>query len=313
MVEQLRVGCPRLCRLPAVTLPGISSPLYKKWEEEWLDMISKIVNQHQVHYTEIGMVRRAWRQEARDKPDEEFPITILVWARRDDPESHKHWWAACADIRRFLNDKIDENIAVEIADPETATVTASFPILSTDTILELWPKLETDIVEVLQYTDCTTLNVLRRGTDRNWKENPVTVVITIPEESVQDWKPVRESIVEILDRNGVSDVAVEIGRGSIWQSGSSAVVRTCEDLPDDIWDTPAKGGASIGPKGSYRGSATLGGFLEIQTETESWNTFGITAYHAVVPRDPVESLPFDRQSKSLDSMLGTSLHTNLTC
>lgn len=62
---------------------------------------------------------------------------------------------------------------MEISEPETAAVTASFPILSTDLILELLPKLELVTVKALQFTDCTTINVRRRGTDQNRKKNPV--------------------------------------------------------------------------------------------------------------------------------------------
>ena len=62
------------------------------------------------------------------------------------------------------------------------------------------------------------VELLRRGTGATAEENPTTIVITIDQSSQIDWTQVREQIVELLEAFQFEDIAIEIGRGSIYRS-----------------------------------------------------------------------------------------------
>lgn len=84
-----------------------------------------MLKEHGVDFSGIELVRRAWRRDYRDISDDGFPVSILVWARRDQLDSNEGWCAACADLSSYLASNTNEGIAVEIAEPETASVTES--------------------------------------------------------------------------------------------------------------------------------------------------------------------------------------------
>lgn len=59
------------------------------------------------------------------------------------------------------------------------------------------------------------LELLRRGEYLIGDSNPITVVITIEEESDMDWIFVRDRIVKLLEDSECAYVAMEIGQGTV--------------------------------------------------------------------------------------------------
>lgn len=60
------------------------------------------------------------------------------------------------------------------------------------------------------------LELLRRGKDLTHGNNPLTVVLTIEETSESDWTTVRGKMTKLLEEAGFEYIAVEIGRGVIF-------------------------------------------------------------------------------------------------
>ena len=294
--EPLRVGGPNLSRLPVRNVHiSAHHPIHQVWDD-WLETaVHQILRQHEIEWRSVSLIRRPSRYDPR--PESDMAITITVFA--DRKEANDRWLDACLVIRRLLRQSDHADLLVEIADPEIAKPTMTSPIGPNDRLVSIWPQIEPQIADILRPTECVQLQVLRRGKHLNPAANPVTVVMTIPEESRGDWTEVRERIIDVLDQHRLDDVAVEIGRGTIWRA-SSLEQRL---LPDDAWETPAKGGLSLGLFRSSASSLTLGGFVEVQDKGGEWSRLGLTCYHGVFPMHSQDGVPCEKISKSSFSPL----------
>ena len=289
-VEERRVGGPHLCRLPAKTsIVRSDDPISTNWKVI-SPKVSEIVQRHGISKTQITVTRRSWWKDTR--AEKHWPITITIWAMKYTTE--ELWHGLCSEILSLLTNHGYPDLNVEIIDPEVAKPTISYPLRASDTIVTAWPDLKTQIIEIVKSTDCSALQLLRRGKDAAADRNPVTVVLTIPENSSDDWVNVREQIVTILDKHQFFHVAVEIGIGTNWHGRDIF----SQPLPDRAWEIPAQAGISMGPFRTWSSSATFGGFVELQDAKGHWTRYGITCHHAALPEHPIESFPFDAASKS---------------
>ncbi|KAI9810183.1 MAG: hypothetical protein M1827_006629 [Pycnora praestabilis] len=125
--------------------------------------------------------------------------------------------------------------------------------------------------------DWIAVEVALRGKIEAAAQKPVTILITIPEQSHQEWKPLRESIAGLLESLRLPKVALEIIRGRISRSVSLQI----QPLPETVWDTKLQMGSSMGPQSSAHSAGALGGFIEILVNG-SWKILGLTCSRCVV-------------------------------
>ena len=306
--ELQRIGMPLLTSLPAMT--GVIShihPLAQRWNDSKLGMASSILNENQVRWITIALVYRASQLDQR--PEDQWPVTLLIFTDEAVRQYSDQCWAACQQLRTWLDTHGMAEIWLEMCDEDAARPCRSFPVDHSDQAVLMWPTLEGPIVDTLRSTDCLAMTLVRRGKEDIPNQNPITVFITIPIDSLIDWVSIREDIINILEAASVFDVAVEITCGRIW---SAAAHFGFTKLPDDSWEKPARGGSSIGPvlepeesvtSSSLSellplSSSTLGGFVEVCWEDGSWHTYGLTCHHAAFPATPfLDNFPGNKKSR----------------
>lgn len=83
-------------------------------------------------------------------------------------------------------------------------------------VLGEWPVLKPQIIKILGSQPWLALELLRRGKGLTHGDNLVTVVVTIEEMSESDWTSVRDEIAKLLEEAGLGYLAVEIGRGVVF-------------------------------------------------------------------------------------------------
>ena len=97
----------------------------------------------------------------------------------------------------------------------------------------------------------------------------------------------RDLIVDILEINSLSMVAVKIQRDRVLLNAADALLRP--RLPETALQPAAQVGQSLGIWEDQDASGTFGGFLEIHDDSGQWNTYGVTCSHCVI--DQSKSLP----------------------
>lgn len=299
-IEPRRVGHPSLTRRPAYTCPiHFSHPYVKPWNDGLAREVYFHVESSQVKDAQVDLCHRQWRGYLWEGShvDLDSPVVLLVRARLDQ-DLEQRWVPLCGQLRSLLDGRDWNDVGIEIADPRVDDEIMTYPVLPDDEIVAVWPNLEQSITNLLRYTDCLQLDVVRRGTASRPKDNPITLAITIPETSSMSWDPVCEQVVEILDTAQLKGVAVEVGRGALWPAASH---NFDVSLPSSIWDLPARVGASMGIEGKTDVTATFGGFVEIRRSNQEWDLYGLICHHAVVPKKP-DGLEVDYASKNLPSV-----------
>ncbi|MCJ1431138.1 hypothetical protein MMC27_000489 [Xylographa pallens] len=277
-----RCGGPMLCSLPAsLTLVEKSSLVVQVWPE-LESVVESLLQKRQVDYDMIVLRHRFWRYDTDNSRAD--TATVLVSATKHG--KNDRWLEACQDLRRLFISRGLSSLNIEITDQQGLLETISGLMEPGQPIVKLWPELETDVEKILGEHDWVVLALLRRGTDLDSKKNPITISITISEDSTLDWVIVREQIVQQLDHKKLHYLAVEIIRGRIVYNGSNREV-----LFEQSYETPAKMGRSIGPHGSWKSSGTLGGFIRLKNAAGQWRTFGLTTYYCVAP----ESMPISKR------------------
>lgn len=104
---------------------------------------------------------------------------------------------------------------VELAEERGLKPVFSFIVERTASLLQKWPILEPKIMSILRTRLWLALELLRRGEHLTGNSNPITVVITIEEESDLDLISVRDRIVKLLEGSDYAYVSVEIGQGTM--------------------------------------------------------------------------------------------------
>ena len=279
---EFRCGGPMLCSLPAsLTLVEISSPVAQLWPE-LESVVESLLQKRQVDYDMIVLRHRFWRYDTDTSRID--TATVLVSATKHG--KNDRWLEACQNLRQLFISRGLPSLNIEIADPRGLLETISGLVEPGQPIVKLWPELEIDVKKILGERDWVVLALLRRGTDLETKKNPITISITIDEDSTLEWVSVREQIVKLLDYKKLHYLAVEIIRGRIVCNQSNRQV-----LFEESYETPAKMGSSIGPHDFPKSWGTLGGFVRLKDAAGQWRTFGLTCYHCVAP----ESMPISKR------------------
>ena len=285
-----RVGTIPLPRLPALFYPLIGDhPLYASAEKVRSHAYTTL-DQHGVRWESCAVGHRAWRFDRREL--DQLPIAIVMWVSREGAGTDyplNSLKAICREVRRYAEKTFNLAMNVEIADPGTVRAPASFPLFPTDPIVLGWSKIRSSLLSILVRSQATSMKPIRRGKGPDALDNPQTIFISIPEDSTQDWRAIRDQIVVVLDRARLPSVAVEVSRGtsSLQASGYHGT-----PLPDEVWGKTPISGVSIGSHGwESASSSTLGGFIELRDKYGTWIKYGVTCYHNVIPPKPADGFP----------------------
>lgn len=271
-MDDYRVGSPHLANLPSLNIPlSEDSPFYKAWIAGLERLVIDSLQKFEVDWFEISAAARSC--PLRDEPANE---TILVLAHRTKPE-HK-WREAVIAARKLCKSFDVPNVSVEIADKRGLKPKRSSTVADGEPVLAAWANLESQIVEILGDTLWLAIELLRRGTDEDGINNPITVLVTISELSTSDWTDCRDRIANALEVAEFEYVAVEIGRGTI----SRSFEKDSRILPPSSYELIARNGNSIGVKGSTASAGTFGCFLRLKKGSQ-WKTLGLTCHHVVLP------------------------------
>lgn len=275
--EDFRAGGPHLCVLPALNnTVSPQHPAAQKWDRSFEGEVIKILNNHGVKWETLSLLDRRSARFEDDHPTQ----TVVISATKSQRDGS--WVHACVDIRSFFVFHDLPNLNVEIIDKRASATKYTFPTSMNDKIYPHWNRISKTLCEIIGLDGWLSLECFRRGTQEDPERNPPTVLLTVPFDSSRDWKSVRDKIVDFLDSENLSDVAVEILRSYIWRGVD--VDLTSVVLPDNSWKIRAQLGMSIGPHGSEYSASTLGGFLELLNPvTNKWSPFGVTCYHCIEP------------------------------
>lgn len=226
-----------------------------------------------IQWPEILGVTRACARKS------EAPVeTILILAERKALD--EGWIRPCEAIRELCLSRGLFQANVELADERGLKPVFSSIVERTAPILQKWPIIEPQIVSLLGTRPWLAIELLRRGQDLISNSNPITVVITIEEESDSDWSFVRDKVVKLLEDSDSAYVAVEIGWGNV----NTDAEKDPRILPGHAYNVPALPGTSISPQGSSKSAGSFGCFLKIRkSSNHDWEIKGITCHHVLVP------------------------------
>ncbi|PWY87460.1 hypothetical protein BO70DRAFT_394351 [Aspergillus heteromorphus CBS 117.55] len=279
--EDLRVGGPRLCSLPASFV-----------EIRRDHLLSCGLNAHNRHvYDEIHRILQSLNinacvnfngRQSDWNPEPEPIITALIFVKRKQRRSV--WLTACRQIREYLTANGLEEVSVEIADTHAVKRLRAFSVLPTDPITHVWDDVRDRIVRSLDLTDVLMVGCYRHGISKNVLENDPTILILVNTRSTRDWRGPRDKIVEILAEYDLSMVAVEF---------SKDVIRRATFAPRDVerrtLHNPARPDDNLGMQLEPTRSATFGGYVELMSSDNVRFNFGLTCFHCVMPTE--ESTP----------------------
>ncbi|KAK2804659.1 hypothetical protein FQN50_006498 [Emmonsiellopsis sp. PD_5] len=275
--QDFRAGGPNLCVFPGYTLVMEQNhPASAVWmtDDAFSRTISQILQNHAVEATSIGLfMRKSAIPHFSSEPPRSTVLITANKTRLDDS-----WVKACIEIRGYLLQRELLDVNVEIIDKRAVEKILAFSVLPTDPIVPLWPDICSRILNIIGREGWVALECFRRGTSYEASENPVTVILTVPYESEKDWKPVRESIVQILTQMALPDVAVSIIYGEILRTNGGDFDF---GLPENAWETKAQCGMSIGLLDSDESGSTLGAFIELLNPKHEWKRLALTGFDCV--------------------------------
>ncbi|EER36451.1 conserved hypothetical protein [Histoplasma capsulatum H143] len=274
-VEDFRVGGPYLCALPAKNFTTSQQhPATTKWNSQFEWDIINLLNHHSVHCKSLNLVdRRSAKYEDSGETE-----TVVVSATRTKQD--RSWLDACLEIRAFFQFHGLPTLNIEIIDERASMEKYTFPVFENDKIYSKWNDLSSQICQLIGMEGWLSLECFRRGTNLDRQNNPPTIILTIPMDSIKTWKAERDQITSLLDAEGLEEVAVEVLRSYVWRATDVDLVV----LLDNAWEHKAQLGMSIGLHGSDISGFTFGGFLQLlHPSTKQWHTFGVMCYHCIEP------------------------------
>ena len=275
-IELGRVGGPNLCRLP-VLIDEISrgSSSRRAYENGLRAKVAKILDEEKIIYEELALQRRTWYFDNHNTTGQDSETVVVSCA--DSHEDIKAWHKACIKIRDFFVEQGLQDLSIEITCPTGIVPLQSWEVEIGHALLKIWKEIRVTIHDLLRDKEWISLELFRRGKHYTVDSTcPVTIVITIAEDSVADWRDTVDRIVQITENYGIKDVATEVSRGRIVLHEDRAL------LGEGGWDQVAKPGHSIGPHGQIHHPSTLGGFLDL-TFSSQRKTYGVTCFHCVAP------------------------------
>ncbi|KAM5476120.1 hypothetical protein MauCBS54593_000803 [Microsporum audouinii] len=277
LVEDLRVGGPILCCLPADVFPiTATDAVTSVFNSELRGPIMQEIQTSGIGFEAMSVIKRRWRNSYGPPT----PV-ILISAQQKSPVDTT-WPLLCRKIREICVSAGHIDLDVEISDPLAYMPILSYPVGPNDRIVHIWPSLKERILKILNGQRWHTLDVLRRG--REDEERIITIIVTIREISgivSRHWSGMRDRIVDVIDSVGLEDIAVEIARGDIYPQDThdANVLDECD------WNRKARFGGSLATFRNTKRGGTFGGFVVLDFPDLSSKTYGLTCFHCVVNED----------------------------
>lgn len=128
------------------------------------------------------------------------------------------------------------NMNIEIADGRNLLPVFSFSVEATKSVLGKWPNLQPQIIEILWSQPWLALELRRLGDGVfTHSNNPATVVVI-----GIGLDQVRDEIAKLLEEAGFAYIAVEIGRGVVFNGADKDPI----ELHDRAYTLEASPGSS---------------------------------------------------------------------
>ncbi|KAJ5937105.1 hypothetical protein N7466_003555 [Penicillium verhagenii] len=274
--EDLRVGGPDLCSLPAANSTPTDNLLHRRlslsssWDRTLHNNnIDNILKNYNVQYHTVEVVER----RALFNASPEAVITLLIIAERD----------CVRELRRFLHDEGFPRTVVEISDTAALTTPNTTPVFFNDPVFEKWDSVWQQICQEVPLVDIETVGCFRRGRNPVVEENPATVLVSTNMQNNRNWKGVRDRIIDILQQHDLAMVAFEITKDTGFHQRSG--------FDHNILTGKVMAGESLAPLRAPFSPGTLGGFIELKSAiegTDQWVAGAVTCFHCVLPRDSEE-------------------------
>ncbi|KAL5365309.1 hypothetical protein BJX96DRAFT_179722 [Aspergillus floccosus] len=275
--EDLRVGGPGLCSLPARNVYITKShPLYSSLygtDSKVFSRITEILQSSHIALKSLDFVSR----QSRWVPEAPLIVTAFIIAHREKIDNG--WLDTARKIRQYLVSQGLKEVCVEIADKRAFKDARVFPVLKSDTISTKWATVREQILSSIDLRDVFMVGCYRVGQSEDVKENPPTILILVNVQSTRNWKGTREIVVGILGRHELSMVAVDISKDRLIRTG-----HVVGDLDRAALKGSVKPGYSIGIQADILTAGTFGGYIDLKNpNTGDWTKFGLTCFHCVVP------------------------------
>ncbi|KAG2421711.1 hypothetical protein HFD88_005687 [Aspergillus terreus] len=292
--EDLRVGGPHLCALPARYIPITKDhPLYSRLQDRDHEVWKRIVEILQSSRVALKSVDFGVRQY-RWVPEAPETATAFIIARRKTIDNG--WLDTARTIRQYLVCQGLQEVCVELAGERALEAARVFPVLKNDTITTKWPTVQAQILGSIDLTDVFFVGCYRVGHNKEANDNPPTVLVLVNVHGTRDWKDVREAIVGILDQHELSMVAVEISKDRL-----RCTDKPLRDLDRAACKGPVKPGYGIGVEVDGLAAATFGGYVDLQSPcTGQWLKFGLTCLDGVALEENLDGYSRWRRDGVLD-------------
>ena len=276
--SEFRVGGPEICRLPLIDFPLQKDERAQvEWESGGLrQFVASVLRRLKIDHEATILSRRSWVWEEQNAMAETIAIVVLA----KNHEQKSDWYRACYEIRSRVTAIGLDSLNIDIGTLAGFKAAKSYLVEKDAKICQVWENLKSGIKEILGSTDWLAIDLLRRGISPIPTENPITIAITVSEESPKDdWNMERDALVGLLEKTNLPEVAIAIARGSI----RTASTHDRQILPPDSYQQESMVGRSVGSARYTKESGTLGGFLELVFSDATTRLVACTCYHCVLP------------------------------
>lgn len=233
------------------------------------------------------------------EPDRKPTFTLLVTAKRD-ASAQESWAIVSRKLFHYLRGSGSTDVSVEIMDAKFEQSPRIHACVPSDAIFPIWQQVALQIFDGIDCRGVFTIGCFRIGNHNDRFRCPPTILLGVDRAVKRDWKPVRDTIVAILDSRRLLNVAVTIRKDNKLTRASE--IRSGEGIPAADCRKDPNIGTSLSPGDEKKHHGTMGGWVELRNPKNGvWTAFAITCAHCCFPRESAVS-PEDHQG-TLDSAM----------
>jgi hypothetical protein len=260
--DPLRHGYPHLQPLPLYNwLPEPHTEECIGWSD-LLDIVAACLKTYLPAFKAVLFDRRPRPQDGPNTKNEN--LTCLVITKRD--RDSDAWRQALRAIElQFVMCSVT-GLTVEFLDPEVLQYNdphTHFALESNDPIVSQWHHIKPEVVELINSFEWATLSVIRRGRFLERLENPTTILVGAPLDTLAVWPTIIDAITDILVRfklAGIVVVVIPIRRPFSALDQLDEPTKKLIDISE--FERTVDMGASFAPK-AEKTSASIGGTLRL--------------------------------------------------
>lgn len=273
-----------------------------------------------IYYRAVEVLKALKLVEDSDDYDDDYDVDISMWEKdncpetaaptvmiyfKDFPTDREALHKATKQIAEFARDSSDEPFCVEVIGQKLAWTIAYGPVRDQPDLLQSWDKMRILVHERLEVHEATkgymtSISLFRYGTKRLYRDNPVTIFITVDHDSQEvGWPDVIENIEKSLKEHQLPPLYIHIEHNFGFSSappslldleGERARNRLGRGYIEGAYNKTVNLGEVIGPANfvlredsteGYSGHGNLGCYVEVKTAQGSWEKYGLTNYHIV--------------------------------